>query len=177
MQQPMLDDQWEYRPMVGKLYLKQNDSIQLPKRVLESLIIWVEPDEVEDERRDTERERVTLLKAQAIMKEHEHDTWCTTLGVWLKKTPSTGLANAAYRHVYGMYLPIEQKQWAEDAVKDYGLENWALALLHWRGNTYNPQNIHGMIARAKHNYKLYNRGELPVLQDVDPIFLEEDTHD
>ena len=173
MQQPMLDDQWQYRPMVGKLYLRQSDSIKLPTKVLESLIIWVEPDEPEDERRDTERERVTLLKAQALMKEHQHDTWCVTLGVWLRKTPSTGLANAAYRQVYGTYLPLEHKEWAEKAVDEYGLENWALALLHWRGNVYNPLNIHGMIGKAKNNFALFNRGELPVLQEVDPIFLEE----
>ena len=171
MQQPLLDDQWGYRPMVGKLYLKQNDSISLPVKVLESLVIWVEPDEPEDALRDSERERKTTAKAIALMAEHKNDTWCNTLGVWLKTSPTVGAANAAYRHVFGIYLPLEHKEWAEKAVEDYKLENWAEALLNWRGNAYNPNNIHGIIGKAKYYHGIFNRGELPTQAEVDPIFM------
>lgn len=172
MQQDMLDSGWEYKPKVGKLYLNLRDWTHVPKAVLESLIIWVEWDEPENEERDRMREIETVFRLRKILAEHKGETYCQPLGRWLRTSPKVGVGGSAYLAVFGVHLATEQKEFVEKGVELFGVDIWADVLLDWRAHMWNPNNIHGMLSKARMLYQQTQRSELPVVGAVDPIFLE-----
>lgn len=174
MQQEMFDPSWESKTKVGKLYVNRRDYRAVPEFLIESLMYWVDPDEEEDAKRDEERERETREKLQRLLKQHKGETWCFTLQRWLKPTDKVSLGGAAYHAVYNVHVPKEHKALVAEKVAEFGLENWAEALEYWKGRLYNPHNVVGILGKAKDIYEKHNRSQLPVVKEIDPIFLEQE---